>query len=278
VKQENSGYFVRLELLDDQTKASLAHYSFRSPAEFAPMSLDPVLGFRVSEDGGLFAASTEKYRASIIVPPVIHSLKWLAAEIVISHAARSEAALGGLINALELWAGARAVGSPFAAQRKAAAISALMDEIVRILCGDEWSKFEREYSRASIAITDLKHFISPAKHTPLAREIVLQQQQLKTSPPNEVVELLYRLTRSFLDLPVFSTARDHGVSRQQWVTEFAYRMLSAPDSIRSWAIQDLVPATGYLLKNPVLCRVARFAVLLSKAMDVNGAKPKAVSL
>src|SRR5258708_23865653 len=46
VKQENNGYFVRLELLDDQTRASLARYSFRSPAEFAPMSLDPVLGFR----------------------------------------------------------------------------------------------------------------------------------------------------------------------------------------------------------------------------------------
>jgi hypothetical protein len=242
------------------------------------MSLDPVLGFRVSEDGGLFAASTEKYRASIIVPPVIHSLKWLAAEIVIPHAARSEAALGGLINALELWAGARAVGSPFAAQRKAAAISALMDEIVRILCGDEWSKFEREYSRTSIEITDLKNFISPGKYTPLAREIVLKQQQLKTSPPNEVVEILYRLTRSFLDLPVFSTARDHGMSRQQWVTGFAYRMLSNPDSIRSWATQDFVPSTGYLLKNPVLCRVARFAVLLSKATDVNGAKPKAVGL
>ena len=278
VKQENSGYFVRLELLDDQTRASLAHYSFRSPAEFAPMSADPVLGFRVSEDGGLFAASTEKYRSSIIVPPVIHSLKWLAAEIVIPHAARSEAALGGLINTLELWAGARAVGSPFAARLKAAATSALMEEIVRILCGDEWSKFEREYSRASIAITDLKNFISPAKHAPLGREIVLKQQQLKTSPPNEVVEILYRLTRSFLDLPVFSTARDHGVSRQQWVTEFAYRMLSSPESIRSWATQDLVPATGYLLKNPVLCRVARFSLLLSKASDVNGAKPKGVGL
>lgn len=277
VKQENSGYFVRLELLDDQTRVFLAHYPFRSPTEFTPMSLDPILGFRVSEDGGLFAASTEKYRASIVVPPVIHSLKWLGAEFLVPHTAQSESALCSLINAIELWAAARAVGSPFAAQRKAGAISALMDEIVRVLCGDEWSRFEREYSRASITITDLKNFISPAKHTPLARELLLKQQQLQTSSADEVTEIVYGLTRSLLDLPVFSTARDHGVSRQQWVTGFAYRMLSAPDSIRSWATQDLVPAIGYLLKNPVLCRVARFAVLLSKIMNVNSATTKAVA-
>ena len=33
------------------------------------MSADPMTGFRVSEEGGLFAAITEKYRTAIIVPP-----------------------------------------------------------------------------------------------------------------------------------------------------------------------------------------------------------------
>ena len=83
-----------------------------------------------------------------------------------------------------------------------------------------------EYSRGAIAITDLKNFISPAKHNPIAREIVLQQQQLKASPPNEIAEALYRLTCSFLDLPAFSGGPNHGANRQQWVTEFAYRLFS----------------------------------------------------
>jgi hypothetical protein len=278
VKQENSGYFLKLALLDDQAETSLAHYSFRSPAEFSPMSVDPTTGFRVSEGGGLFAAITEKYRTSIIVPPAIHSLKWLSAVVAIPQAGGSEADVEQHIAALELWVTARAVGSPFAAKRKAAAVSALLDELVRVLCGNEWSRFEHEYSRGAIAITDLKNFISPAKHNPIAREIILQQQQLKASSPKEIVEALYRLTCSFLDLPVFSGGQNHGASRQQWVTEFAYRLFSAPTSLRGWAGQDFTAAIGYLLKNPILCRVGRFAALLSTAEDVNSAKPKAVAL
>jgi hypothetical protein len=276
VKQENSGYFLKLALLDDQAKTSLAHYSFRSPAESSPMSVDPTTGFRVSEGGGLFAAITEKYRTSIIVPPAIHSLKWLSVVVDIPHATQSEADIDRHIAALELWATARAVGSPFP-RRKAAAVTTLLDEIVRVLCGNEWSRFEHEYSRGAIAITDLKNFISPAKHNSIAREIVVQQQQLKASPPNEIAEALYRLTCSFLDLPAFSGGPNHGANRQQWVTEFALRLFSAPSGLRGWADQDFNAAISYLLKNPMLCRIGRFAVLLSRAEDVNSGQPKGVA-
>lgn len=278
VKQENSGYFLRLALLDEQTETSLAHYPFRSPAESSPMSEDPIAGFRVSEGGGLFAAITERYRTAIIVPPAIHSLKWLSAVVSIPQAAPSEAALDQHLRAFELWATARAAGSPFAAKRKAAAVSALLHEIIRVLCGNEWSHFEQEYSRGAIAITDLKNFISPAKHNPIAREIVLQQQQLKESATNEIVESLYQLTSSFLDLPAFSGGPNHGANRQRWITEFVYRLLSAPGSARSWANQDLTVVFGYLLKNPILCRIGRFAALLSGSEDVSSAQPKAVTL
>jgi hypothetical protein len=278
VKQENSGYFLKLALLDDQAQTTLAHYSFRSPAESSPMSADPITGFRVSEGGGLFAAITEKYRTAIIVPPAIHSLKWLAVAVDIPQAGQSEADLDRHVAALELWATGRAVGSPFAAKRKAAAVTALLDEIVRVLCGNEWSRFEHEYSRGAIAVTDLKNFVSPLKHNPIAREIVLQQKQLKAAAPNEIVESLYQLTCSFLDLPAFSGGPNHGANRQQWVTEFVYRLFSAPASARGWANQDLTVVFGYLLKNPILCRIGRFATLLSRAEEVSSAQPKEVTL
>lgn len=157
-------------------------------------------------------------------------------------------------------------------------MSALFQEIIRVLCGNEWSHFEQEYSRSAIAITDLKNFISPAKHNPIAREIVLQQQQLKESAPHEVVESLHQLTCSFLDLPAFSGGPNHGANRQEWVTEFVYRLFSAPALARGWANQDLAVVFSYLLKNPILCRLGRFAVLLSRAEDAGSAQPKAVTL
>ena len=184
VKQENSGYFLKLALLDDQTETSLAHYSFRSPAESSPMSADPITGFRVSEGGGLFAAITEKYRTAIIVPPAIHSLKWLSAVVSIPQACTDQkqpsinifARLSfGLLHGQSAVLSLRSV-KPLQCPR-------FSHEIVRVLCGNEWSHFEQEYSRGAIAITDLKNFISPAKHNPIAREIVLQQQQLKDGVP-----------------------------------------------------------------------------------------------
>jgi hypothetical protein len=242
------------------------------------MSADPTIGFRVSEGGGLFAAITEKYKTAIIVPPAIHSLKWLSAVGSIPQATPLEAALDQHIRAFELWATARAAGSPFAAQRKAAAVSALLQEIIRVLCGKEWLHFEQEYSRGAIAITDLKNFVSPATHNPIAREIILLQQQLKESTPNEIAESLYELICSFLDLPAFSGGPNPGTNRQKWVTEFVYRLFSAPASARSWANQDLTVVFGYLLKNPVLCRIGRFAALLSRAEDVSSTQPKVVTL
>jgi hypothetical protein len=279
VKQQNKGHFLRLEQLDDHSEVAFSRYSFHSPAQFQDLSLDPVPGFRVPDDGGLFAASTDHYRASVVIPPAIHSLKWLGADVVIPHAPRSEAALSQLVNAFELWACARSVGSAFGDDRKKAVMYAFVEEIIRLLCGDEWSKFERQYFRGLIAISDLKNAISSAaRHAALGRDIVSRQQDFKTGSLNEIVEILCRISRSYLDLPLFSTARDHGISRQQWVTEFAYRFVSMPESIRGWAQHDFVPATGYLHKNPTLCRIARFAHLLSKSADVNGAKSKAVSL
>jgi hypothetical protein len=241
------------------------------------MSADPMTGFRVSEDGGLFAAITEKYTTAIIVPPVIRSLKWLSAVASIPQAAQSEVALDQHIRALELWHSARATGSPFAAERKGAAVSALLREIVRVLCGNEWSRSEQEYADGAIAITDLKNFISPAKHNPIAREIVLRQQEMKASTPNEIVESLCQLTNSFLNLPAFACGPNHRTNRQQWVTEFVYRLFSDPASVRGWASHDLTAVFGYLLKNPILCRIGRFAALLSIAGDANSAQPKAVT-
>lgn len=96
VKQGNRGYQLRLALLNDQVKPLLARYAFRSPAEFVSITDDVISGFRASEDGGLFAAGADKYRDSVIIPPVIHSLKWLSAEVAIPQLPPSESSLGQL--------------------------------------------------------------------------------------------------------------------------------------------------------------------------------------
>ena len=279
VKQGNSGYQLRLALLNDQVQPLLARYSFRSPAELAAVTDDVLDGFRASEEGGLFAASTPKYKDSVIIPPAIHSLKWLSPEVAIPHLPRSESSLGELISALELWTQARAVGNPFAVDRKLTAIESLQSELVRITCGDEWANCEHQYREKRIVLSDLKGFVSRSqKHIFLYRDLFLKQDALRSLSIAEIVDMIDRLARSHLDLPVFSTARDHGVSRQKWITEFLYRLFMSPETVRAWATNDFVPAIGYLLKNPVLARFVRLTHLVSTTPDLSGVQRKAATV
>lgn len=184
-----------------------------------------------------------------------------------------------LINALEVWTQARAVGNPFAVSRKDAAIQSLQNEVVRITCGDDWAKHEHLYKEKKLALTDLKGYVSHSqKHSYLSRDLLLKQEALRSLSLAEIVDILDRLARSHLDLPVFSTARDHGVSRQKWITEFACRLFMNPESIRDWATNDFVPAIAYLLKNPILARFIRLAHLVSRAPDMNGTQRKAATV
>jgi hypothetical protein len=90
--------------------------------------------------------------------------------------------------------------------------------------------------------------------------------------------MLDTLARSHLDLPVFSTARDHGVSRQKWSIEFVYRLFLSPRDIRGWAGNDFVPAVGYVLRNPVVARLARLGYLMTQEFQQNGTQRKAAAI
>ena len=264
VKQENNGYFLRFRQLDERNAVAFSRYSFRTPMEMERISEDPSSGFRVSDDGGLFVATTSDDTVSVIVPPVIHSFKWLASDAIVSALERSETHVCQLLHVFELWHDARAIGNLFALRRKHEIEHKLNEEVIRLFCGDEWLKYERLYQDSKLPPSDLGNLISRGvRHGFIGSELLRKHEQLRNQTTTENAELIYRLCRDQLDLPIFSTARDHGVSRQQWLTEFAYRILNAPDSVRNWAQQDFVPGIGYLLRVPVLSRTMRFGVLLA---------------
>jgi hypothetical protein len=196
-----------------------------------------------------------------------------------SQMLRSETSVGEIVSALEIWCRARAVGSQFAVDRKSAAIKALNSELVRLVCGDEWLRQEENSRNCSLAFSDLKNFISASlKHSSLSRDISIKLGLLRSSSVEELIDLLDRFARSHLDLPNFSTARDHGVSRQKWLTEFVYRLFLSPQYIRKWASNDFIPAVGYVLKNSVLVRLVRFVYLISQTPQLNGAQGKAATI
>jgi hypothetical protein len=278
VKQGNSGYFLRFEQLDDQASVVFSRYPFRTPTEGSVVSEDPFSEFRVSDDGGLFVASTKQETASVVIPPAIRSLKWLAADVIVPLGSRSESSLSQITRTLEVWAHARSIGNLFAKERKHAVECALKEELIRLLCGDEWLSGERRYEQNILSIEGLRTFVSPApRYERMGRDLIAKRQQLQTQTATDTVQLLETLSRNYLDLPSFSNARDHGVSRNHWAIDFSYRLLSRPENVRDWAQQEFVAGINYVLKTPILCRLARFAFLLSDAVQRNRPYVKAAS-
>jgi len=92
--------------------------------------------------------------------------------------------------------------------------------------------------------------------------LVEQRAGLNQSGTLEICRRLSDLTKSYLDLPTFSVSRDHHIARQDWVIEFAFRLVSQPEDVQEWASEDFQEGLRYLLRNSVLLRIARFAWLL----------------
>lgn len=276
VKRGNSGYFLRFEQLDDQLPVEFSRYAFRTPTERSTVSEDPFSGFRVSEDGGLFVATSGQETASVVIPPAIHSFKYLSADVIVPENTRSEMSINAIVQILELWSCARSVGNRFFQKRTNAVLDALNHELIRLLCGNEWLTGEAKYEQNTVPPEALWRFVSPAtRYERMGRDFIAKRQLLQTQTSTEIVELLETASRDYLDLPTFVGRRNQGTVPQQWAIEFAYRLISRPETIRNWAQTEFIPGIGYLLKAPLLCRVARFLFLLSHAPQDTETRVKA---
>jgi hypothetical protein len=263
LKHENNGYSLKLVQLNEQSLVQLSHYAFCHPDQLTKLPFANANGFRVPAEGGLYVAVTERTCSAIVVPPLIHSLSDLGVKVEMQSRQRTEQDISQLLRVLQVWVASRVTGEPISRDRKDQVIKCIEDQLIALLCGDSWLELERQVQKFPKCLTDLKNAISSSvRYAPIGQSLISRQADLKSHSMREVCEYLYRLAQQYLELPALSIAHEHGVSRQQWVVEFAFRLASEASQVQEWAREDFVAGLHYVLQHPILLRIGRFAAVV----------------
>jgi hypothetical protein len=263
LKRENQNYVVRVVQLDEQRPIKVLHYSFDAPDQATEVrSSECLQGYRVPERGGLYFANSDAQRCSIVVPAKMHALTDLALGNNPIWRQRTESDISQLVASFEIWSMARLPGDPFARRRREQVLQRLKDKLVELLCGGDWAASERNMA-ADPNLPDFligKLSLDP-RHRPLSASLRTASDEPGRLSFAAAVENLFRGLRSYVDLSAISLAHDHGVSSQQWATEFALRVFIETERVRSWAGDEFPTVLSYLLQNPIVARAARVVSL-----------------
>jgi hypothetical protein len=264
VRWENHSYVLRLYDDTGESSVTTAHYSFERPD--TPIEIESrllgVAGFRVPESGGVYVASTSTCTSAIVAPPVLKQLTELRIEPQLSVHARSTEEISKLLSLRNIWANARTTGNPLSATRRETVVEALMTEILRSICGAKWIQVEKEVRLSPDQITKLKAFIwDKPPGTSLGVAILAKKFEFQSKPTRERVKEFLRLVKSYLDLPAFETIGNSLPFPDEWIAEFALRLVTSPRDVVSWSQDHFNTGMEFLFKWPQLPRSARTLAL-----------------
>jgi hypothetical protein len=263
LKQENSGYLLRLAQLDDQQSVAILSYTYETPSQGNAISGDCNEPFRVPPGGGLYVAQTSSCSSAIVIPPHVRSFQELGLRPQLPPGKHTEHGIIELLNLLELWKSARVTGDPISGRKKQIVLAALENQLMGILCGDLWARLERTLQNSPDHLFDIKNAISSnIRLLEIGRFLMKDAVQVQQLGPAGMCRYLSNLANTYLDAPAFTVPGYQVPRAQSWVIELAYRLVSEPACVRAWAQADLGAGLHYLLRNPVLVRMARFATLL----------------
>ena len=259
-KMQTSGCLLRLEELDSQTTVTCVGYPFARPMEAKPLAGDPRAEFRVTS-GNLYVAETNQLDcASVIAAPPVRSFLELRETPIIPALQRQESSIRQLLSAHHLWSKARIVGDASAFDRREGVVNGLMNEVIRLLCGDAWAKLER-VSQGQPAAYGLRHAISTrSDHLALADLIAGTQGTGPERTTEAVIDAINQLSVSH---HLLNEGRNSGYSHA--LIEFSYRLLNRPETLMPHDGQAERVIVETLLNNPVLCRMVRYSYLLNRA-------------
>ncbi len=264
IRWENHCYVLRL--FDDTGEPSVrvVHYEFERPDFSLVMEAKVFLdvGHRILEAGGLFVASTSCSTSAMVVPPVIRGLGELKVHPHLSSHPGSSEPFAQLLSLRNIWADARITGDPISSSWQKAVVECLMTEILRSICGTEWVQVEKSLLLHPDRIAQLKTLIwNQPPGASLGATLFAKRDEIAGKTTSERVKEFSRLVRNYLHLPVFEPTENALGSPDDWIAEFALRLVTSPHNVPAWSRQRFQEAMDYIFKWPQLPRSARVLAL-----------------
>ena len=263
-----------LQLLDDsgaESQVQMQYYTFQKPDIGCPLDIHTLNhkgGFEAA--GGLYVAQIDKYQRAVLLPPEVKTLNDLQIEPQLSPRKRSADDLYKIIKVLDLWEGARLTGNLLSMKLRLDALSKLLQEIFRLICGEHWAMVEHEDrpgNGAQILRSFKSNLSSKSNECDIATKISEKSSELANLISIDRVERLtefakYTLPQHLRRKGMDNRKDENGPSDLAWLSEFVLRLASCSKNIADWAGDNLFETTSRLLEIPSLARLARFMVLV----------------
>lgn len=251
-------HFIRL-LNDsgDDTSPALSRFAFETPC--VEEKLELAQEYRTPESGGMYVARIQAFLAAIIVPPAIHGLAELKCEPHVDGGTRSIDTLLSFLEIARLWGRAKLPGNPFAATRQREVLCALVRQVFRIVCGENWGIAEIAVHNVIDGIARMRDRVLRGPEGTIIGEILSSNtSDLVATPCEERSRQFAALVKKTRLVSSVSSGSEHDMV---WLSELALRLASDPVDIERWAGERLRMGLTSLLEMPALARAARFFVL-----------------
>ena len=218
------------------------------------------------------ARQEDSTAARLVRPHQYSGLESLRCNPVIRPKVRSTKSVVRIVNAATTWGGAVLPGDPLSRSRQRAVLDALVQEIFRLIGGDQWGTAERGLStRDRQQLVGLSRAVSrQISERRVGADLLSSAESLSKKPPEARIKHLVSLATKYCRLPRAPQSADgqqtpfqsqHVASSPEWLCELALRLASAPQNVESWAGESLGQGLDRLLERPTIARAARFLVI-----------------
>ncbi len=265
VQKHGSRY--SLNIVDDtdrQELVEISRYGFEHPEQCdrvcSPSAGDQI---EVPESGGMYVARAGSFGRVVVLPPEVHGLEDLSTHGEVRSLTRSPLEITECLSVIELWSAARIPGNLAASVFRRRAVETLLRSILETISGDRWARVEAARAAGSENWIDSMVELIPGRRygNTLAGRLKQDYPSLAGEPIQRRIADVQELAKSSLLLPASRPSAKGTIMSVAWLVEFALRLASCPDNVRTWAGANLTQGIELVLETPALARAARFLVL-----------------
>lgn len=269
-----NGY--RLRVVDDRGSGldlDLRYFSFSKPEMGQALDVAThVATTAAAASGGLYVAEWGRERQAVIVPDSIRSLQDLAIDPQVRPGRRSKRRALEILGLIRTWQGAGLRGNLTALTGRNRVVGTLLSALVEVIGNPGWMEAERafERSRDSRSIARLERFVATDPSRNLyalmrdqCQKLDRNRRQLRFDCIAGLAARVFRRDSGWHNRRAFAPQQLPSSHGAFWLAEFAFRLVSAPQSLQDWAHPKFEYGLDELFRHPKLLPIARFAVLVA---------------
>jgi hypothetical protein len=272
IGRDHDGPYARLHDNVGARNLKVERFTYSRPDVREPIQVDIESMLR-SKEGGLFSATSNEFRAAVLLPPFVHDFNSIRLAAVRPWITASPRSLNTILNWLELsglWTSARLPGDPFARHARDNVLRAFAASISSVIGGGRWAAGEQRIaSGGQPALVELAKAIGVT-----AYEGIIAGDVKRRAPDFVSLPLDARVRECASYLRRIAPNLRSDVPRE-WHAEFMLRLASTPGQALAWAGQWSYVGIDMALQHAMMLRVARYIVLaVHYAVDrPSGASP-----